>query len=117
MAAITNFYIDTGSVFGAVITVVGSDGLPLNLSGFTTLAYIRKSYISHTHIDFHAEVYSTTGGQVRLSLSAADTASIKPGRYMYDVYVTSPFGESLRVSEGVIIFTPQITQSDPPEII
>ena len=112
MAAITNFYIDTGSNFGAVISVVGSDGLPLNLSGFTTQSYIRKSYIASTHIDFNAEIYSVTGGQIRVSLDGSDTIGIKPGRYMYDVYVTAPSGEKLRVSEGVIIFTPQITEPD-----
>jgi hypothetical protein len=113
MAAITNFYVDTGSNFGAVITVIGSDGLPLDLTGFTCRSYIRKSYISPNHIDFHAEIYSAVGGQVRVSLSNTDTANIKPGRYMYDVYVTSPSSESLRVSEGIIIFTPQMTGLDP----
>ena len=113
MAAITNFYIDTGSNFGAVISVIGSDGLPLNLTGFTTQSFIRKSYLSPTHVDFHAEIYSAVGGQVRVSLSNTDTAAIKPGRYMYDVYVTSPSSESLRVAEGVVIFTPQMTRPDP----
>ena len=113
MAAITNFYIDTGSNFGAVITVIGSDGLPLNLTGFTTQSYIRKSYLSKTHINFNAEIYSALGGQVRVSLSNTDTAAVKPGRYLYDVYVTSPSSEQLRVSEGVIIFTPQMTKPDP----
>jgi hypothetical protein len=113
MAAITNFYIDTGSNFGAVIKVNGSDGLPLNLTGFAVQSYIRKSYASKTHINFNAEIYSTTGGQVRVSLSNSDTDAIKPGRYMYDVEVQSPLGERLRVVEGVIIFTPQITKPDP----
>jgi len=113
MAAITNFYIDTGSTFGAVITVKGSDGLPLNLTGFSVSAYIRKSYASRTHIDFNASVYSITGGQVRVSLTDEQTNGIKPGRYMYDIEIESPIGERLRVSEGIIIFTPQITKPDP----
>lgn len=113
MAAITNFYIDTGSNFGAVITVRGSDGLPLNLAGFTVQSYIRKSYASKTHIDFNAEIYSETGGQVRVSLTNESTTNIKPGRYMYDVEVENSLGERLRVCEGIIIFTPQITKPDP----
>jgi hypothetical protein len=113
MAAITNFYIDTGSTFGAVITVKGSDGLPLNLTGFSVSSYIRKSYASATHIDFNATIYSTTAGQVRVSLTDEDTTGIKPGRYMYDIEIESSIGERLRVSEGIIIFTPQITKPDP----
>jgi len=113
MAAITNFYIDTGSTFGAIITVKGSDGLPLNLTGYTVTSYIRKSYASATHIDFNAAVYSTTGGQIRLSLTDESTSAVKPGRYMYDVEIQNSLGERLRVSEGIIIFTPQITKPDP----
>jgi hypothetical protein len=113
MAAITNFYIDTGSTFGAVITVKGSDGLPLNLTGFTVSSYIRKSYASRTHIDFNATIYSIVGGQIRVSLTDENTTGIKPGRYMYDIEIESPIGERLRVSEGIIIFTPQITKPDP----
>ena len=114
MAAITNFYIDTGSNFGAVITVKGSDGLPLNLTDFTVQSYIRKSYASRTHIDFNATIYSAAGGQIRLSLTNTSTTGIKPGRYMYDVEITeTSTSEKLRVSEGIIIFTPQITKPDP----
>jgi hypothetical protein len=113
MAAITNFYIDTGSTFGAIITVKGSDGLPLNLTGYTVASYIRKSYASRVHVDFNATVYSTTGGQIRLSLTDESTSAIKPGRYMYDVEIQNSLGERLRVSEGIIIFTPQITKPDP----
>jgi len=113
MAAITNFYIDTGSNFGAVITVRGSDGLPLNLTDYTVDSYIRKSYASRTHVNFNAQIYSAIGGQIRVSLTATNTNSIKPGRYMYDVEIANNLGERLRVSEGIIIFTPQITKPDP----
>jgi hypothetical protein len=113
MAAQTNFYIDTGSNFGAVISVKGTDGLPLNLTGFTVDSYIRKSYASKTHINFNASIFSQTGGQIRVSLTNTSTNDVKPGRYMYDVEIESPLGERLRVAEGIIIFTPQITKPDP----
>jgi hypothetical protein len=113
MAAITNFYIDTGSTFGAVITVKGSDGLPLNLAGFTVTSYIRKSYASSTHINFNATIFSTAGGQVRVSLTDEQTTGVKPGRYMYDIEIENSIGERLRVTEGIIVFTPQITKPDP----
>jgi len=113
MAAITNFYIDTGSTFGAVISVKGSDGLPLNLTGYSVTSYIRKSYASSAHIDFNATIYSTAGGQIRVSLTDENTTDVKPGRYMYDIEIQNSAGERLRVSEGIIIFTPQITKPDP----
>ena len=113
MAAITNFYIDTGSTFGAVISVKGSDGLPTNLTGYSVTSYIRKSYASSTHIDFNATIFSITAGQVRVSLTDEQTTDIKPGRYMYDIEIQNSTGERLRISEGIIIFTPQINKPDP----
>ena len=109
MAAVTNFYIDTGSNFGAVITVKGSDGLPLNLDGYTATSYIRKSYASRTHIDFNAEIFSEVGGQIRVSLDHTDTDGIKPGRYMYDV-VISANGVSQRMVEGIVVVNPGVTR-------
>jgi hypothetical protein len=32
---------------------------------------------------------------------------------MYDIEIENDVNERLRVSEGIIIFTPQITKSDP----
>ena len=113
MAAITNYYIDTGSNFGSIITVKGSNGLPLNLTGYTVSSYIRKSPTSRVHIDFHAAIYSAIGGQIRLSLSHTDTDGVKPGRYMYDVEIQNDQNERLRVAEGIVVFTPQITKPDP----
>ena len=111
MAAITNFYIDAGATFGAIITVKGSDGVPLNLSDYTVASQIRKSYASLTAYNFNATVYSTGGGKIRLSLTPTQSAAIKPGRYLYDVEITANgTGEKLRVSEGLVIITPQITQ-------
>jgi hypothetical protein len=113
MAVITNFYIDTGWTFGAVIRDKGSDGLTSNLTGYSVTSYIRKSYASSTHIDFNATIFSITAGQVRVSLTDEQTTDIKPGRYMYDIEIQNSTGERLRISEGIIIFTPQITKPDP----
>lgn len=110
MAAITNFYIDAGSSFGAIITCKGSDGNPLNLNEYTVASQIRKSYASSTAYNFNAAIYAAGGGKIRLSLNPDETSAIKPGRYLYDVEITSLTGEKLRVSEGLVIITPQITQ-------
>ena len=110
MAAITNLYIDAGTTFSAIITCKGSDGLPLNLTSYTVKSQIRKSYASATAYDFNASIYSTTGGKVRITLSAAQSGAIKAGRYMYDIEITSPAGEKARVSEGIVIVTPEITK-------
>ena len=111
MATITNLYIDAGADYSIIVTANQGNGDPLNLTGYTIRSQIRKSYASPTAHDFTASVYAELAGKIRLSLTAAQTAAIKPGRYLYDVEITSAGGEKRRVLEGIIIITPEITQT------
>jgi hypothetical protein len=110
MAATSNLYIDAGSTFSAIISVSGSNGLPLNLTGYTVASQIRKSYGSITAYAFTASVYDALTGKVRLVLSSTTSSGIKPGRYLYDIEVTAPNNDKLRVVEGLVIITPEITK-------
>lgn len=110
MATITNLYIDAGADYSIIVTANQSNGDPLNLTGYTVRSQIRKSYASSTAYDFTATVFAATSGKIRLSLTNAQTSAIKPGRYLYDVEITSSANEKRRVLEGIIIVTPEITQ-------
>ena len=55
-------------------------------------------------------MYNATGGQVRMILTAAQSEVIPPGRYLYDLEITSGSGAKTRVVQGVATVTPQITQ-------
>jgi len=109
MAAISNLYIDQGSTFSSIITIRGSDGNALNLTGFTVASQLRKSYGSTTAYTFDASVYDAPTGKVRLELSASVSSAIKPGRYLYDIEITSGSNKT-RVVEGLVIITPEITR-------
>lgn len=110
MATITNLYIDAGADYSIIVTANQSNGDPLNLTNYTVKSQIRKSYASQTSYDFTATIFSQLAGKIRLALTAAQTSAIKPGRYLYDVEITSSIGEKRRVLEGIIIVTPEITQ-------
>lgn len=110
MATITNLYIDAGADYSIIVTANQGNGDPLNLTNYTVKSQIRKSYASQTAYDFTATVYSQLAGKIRLALTATQTSAIKPGRYLYDVEITSSIGEKRRVLEGIIIVTPEITQ-------
>ena len=110
MAQVSNLYIDAGSTYSAIVNVRNGDGTPINLTGFTISSQIRKSYGSINSYDFTCSVYDATSGKVRLLLPAATSSSMRPGRYLYDVEITSPIGEKLRVIEGIVIITPEITK-------
>lgn len=110
MATVANIFIDQGSDFSNIITVSDKNGQPLNLAGYSVASQLRKSYTSSTAYSFNAIVYSANTGKVRIQLSAAQSEQIPPGRYLYDVEVTSSSGAKTRVVEGIATITPQITQ-------
>jgi hypothetical protein len=110
MATISNLFVDAGSDYSNIITVAGSNGQALNLTGYTVASQMRKSYLSSTSYPFTASIYNATTGQVSIQLSSASSAAMWPGRYLYDVEITSPSGTRTRVVEGIVTITPEITK-------
>ena len=110
MAVISNLYVDTGYDYCKIITVTQPNGNPFNLTDYTVKSQMRKSYASSQSFDFLADIYNAEAGQIRLKLAAADTELIPPGRWLYDVEITHATGAKRRVTEGLVIVTPQITK-------
>jgi hypothetical protein len=110
MATISNLYVDSGSTYSNILTVNSSDGQPLNLTGYTVASQMRKSYSSSTVYNFTASVHQAVQGKIRLQLTDEQSEAIPPGRWLYDVEITSSSGATTRVVEGIVIVTPQITK-------
>jgi hypothetical protein len=110
MATVANIFIDQGSDYSNIITVASTNGQALDLSGYTVASEIRKSYTSSTSYAFTSSVYNAAQGRVRIQLTATQSESIPPGRYLYDVEITSSGGAKRRVVEGIVTVTPQITK-------
>ena len=58
---------------------------PLYLVGATCEAQLRKSYSSSTKVSFAASVSDAETGLISITMTAAKTVTLKPGRYVYDV--------------------------------
>jgi hypothetical protein len=70
---------------------------------------MRKSYYSaNATATFSTAVYPATG-VIELSLTAAQTANISPGRYVYDTIITNA-GTVTRVLEGIVDVSPRVTR-------
>ena len=110
MAAYSNIYIDQGSTYASVIDVKDSNGMPFNLSGYTSRGQIRKSYSSSTAINFATSINLPTQGKVGISLTAAQTRAMKSGRYIYDVEIFNTGGHFIRVAEGQVEISPASTR-------
>lgn len=108
MAQKLNLIIDQGSSFSTSFTVNDDAGVPINFSGYTGSAQIRKHYTSTNAVSF--TVTANSSGVVSLSLNSNTTTSIEAGRYVYDVELVAPANTTSRVVEGIVTVTPQVTK-------
>jgi hypothetical protein len=114
-AGYSELFMEQGADFNASITLDDVGGVAFNLTTYTASSQMRKSYFSSNAA---ATFVVSTGndptlGVVTLSLSAANTANIAYGRYVYDVYLTgNTIGNTsrVRVLEGIINVSPQVTK-------
>jgi len=112
MATKAHLVIDQGTTFSTDLNLTDSNGDPINLLGYYANSVMKKWYTSSTFIPFTTSINSLAG-IITLSLDANTTASLTPGRYVYDVDVTEILdGVKVvsRVIEGYITVTPGATE-------
>ena len=107
---IANLYIDQGSTFTSTVTVEDANDNLVNITNYTTRGQVRKSYTSTTATNFTASVTGVANGEVTISMTAANTANMTAGRYLYDLVITSPISVKTRVIEGIVVVLPGVTQ-------
>ena len=71
---------------------------------------MRKSYYSTSYNIITSTVTGNANGEITMSMTAANTANLIPGRYVFDLVITAPTTIKTRVVEGVIVVTPGVTQ-------
>lgn len=109
MAIKANLVIDQGSTFSAAIDLTDTDDNAYDLTQYTVAAQMRKNYTSSSAVTFTAD-HTGANGKITLTLLPATTATLEPGRYLYDVEITAPNGTITRVVEGIVTVTPGITR-------
>ena len=110
MAGFAELTLEQGASFTTTVTVNGSDGSPTNLTSYTAAAQLRKSYYSTTANSFTVTVSNAANGELTMAMSAANTANLTPGRYVYDLLITSPTSVKTRVVEGIVTLLPSVTR-------
>lgn len=109
MAVRANILIDQGADYSTVISMTDDDGNVISLSGYTGNSIIKKTYSSsNVAATFNVSVNASLG-QVTLSLTAAQTANIAAGRYVYDVKLIDGSNVAVRIVEGIATISPKVT--------
>ena len=103
--------IDQGASFTTTLDLAADDGTPVNLTGCTFIAQIRKSYYSASVTEtFSINVSNPISGNLAISLASANTANIRPGRYLYDIKMTDTNQKVIRLVEGIVTIMPQVSR-------
>lgn len=93
------------------LTANGSDGLPINLSGYGARGYIRYSYGSTGVLfDLNPQIHpSYASGLVSISGNATDTANLIVGRVPYDLEIFNSGGYVTKFLRGYANISPEVT--------
>jgi len=71
---------------------------------------MRKSYYATSNTIITSTITGNANGEITLSMTAANTANLTPGRQVFDLLITSPTGVKTRVVEGVIVISSGVTR-------
>lgn len=102
-----NLLIDQGTTFQAVVDLRADNGDPLNIQGYIFRGQMRKHYQSVNKIDFG--IAADTGVLI-LFLTAQETANLAAGRYVYDVEMVDTSNQVIRLLNGIVTVTPEVTK-------
>ena len=109
MATKSNIVIEQGTDFSLEVSVTQANGAVFDLTNYTAASKLKKHWSSSTSYTLTATVTDGSGGEVTISANNSTSDNIKPGRYKYDIEVTSNTGTVTRVVEGIATVTPGIT--------
>lgn len=110
MAIYADIQLDQGSTFSMTLRATDVTGAPYVLTGYSVRAQVRRSYSSTTYWSFTGSVTDAANGAVAISMTAAQTAELKAGRYVYDVEIYNNSGIVVRIAEGQVEVTPRVSR-------
>ena len=111
MAAYSEITIEQGANLSSTITVTDTQGDAVNLTTYSASSQLRKSYYSSSANTLTATITGNANGQITLSMTAANTSNLTPGRYVFDLIITNSTDNSVtRVIEGTAIVLPSVTR-------
>lgn len=109
-----NLTLPQGATWDVSLTWNDSDGLPVNLSGYTAAMQVRESYTDAvTVVSLTAGSGITLGGTagtIGITVGAATTAGVAAGNYVYDLELVSGGGVVTRLVQGSVVVTPEVTR-------
>lgn len=112
MTAYVELYMDQGSTFNNIVNI--TDDLTnayVNVYGYNVTSQLRRSYYSaNASGNLTCTITDATNGEITLSMTAANTANMKAGRYLFDIKTVNPQNVTSKILEGIITVVPGVTR-------
>lgn len=113
--ATINLILDQATTFNASIQLVDSSNNAIDLTNYTGISDIRRSYNSVNVTASFVVTLSGNTGYVNLGMDANTSALVPYGRYDYDVLLTSNTGDVSKVVSGKLLVNPTVTIANTSE--
>lgn len=107
MALKANIVIDQGSTFASTVEILDENDEAIDVTNYQARGQIRKHYSSTNAVSFST---SLSNGSLVISLTANQTANMVAGRYVYDIELIDPANTVVRILEGIVTLTPEVTR-------
>jgi hypothetical protein len=112
MAAIANLTIQQGATFSSDVTVTTDAGAVFDLTGHNSFGQLSKGFASTQDRTTFTTSNNTASGVITISLTAAQTAALEEGRYVYDVTIVKTSDSTVtRVVEGIATVFPRVASN------
>lgn len=113
MASYANISADQGADFQTSLELEDGNGDRVDLTDYVIYGQIRRTYKSPTAENFAITIADAPNGIIRIELSATQTAAMKSGRYVYDVYATDEsLDKTVKLLEGIFEIIPSVTRDN-----
>ena len=102
---VSNIVINSGTTFSETFTLESaSTNAAFDLTGYSGAAQMRKHSGASTKTDFTVDITSpVTNGQIILSMDVSTTATLKSGRYVYDIVISAGSTKKTVVEGNVLV--------------
>lgn len=109
-----NIVCDQGATFGLNLTYEDANGTAVNLTGYTARMQVRsKAEAATTILSLTSGSGITLGGSagtIVISISAATTAGLTAGDYVYDLELVAPTAAVTRLLQGRFRVSAEVTR-------
>lgn len=111
MANVYDISIEQGSSFNLNLTAKDSNGVPLNLVGYTVTGGIKYGYGSTQYLaNLNPQIQNPNSGLIKISLSPTETSLLPVTKAVYDIEVNNVYYNStFKAIRGYVEIIPEVT--------